>query len=200
MKLDDSITAHAALGVGSVKTPMYAEHGRVHQERILGQLPGRWQLDATSTREARSLEDFFMTESGGKQDTIRRGDHARGSHKCEALLWRPPSAADRLTPSCKIRLGTNCETSRVSTGKFTVTRHKNRSCKHMEDMYCDNGYIKMTPTRCSVLITSESGDELISLREQFIGRAEQHLLQHYYITERTTCTTSELVGEQHCGP
>ena len=81
-------------------------------------------------------------------------------------------------PSCKIRLGTNCETSRVSTGKFTVARHKNRSCKYMEDMYCDNDYINMTPTRYSVLITSESGDELISLREQFIERAEQHLLQH----------------------
>ena len=70
----------------------------------------------------------------------------------------------------------------------------------MEDMYCDFDYINMTPTRCSVLITSESGDELISLRRQFIGRAEQHLPQHYYITERTTCTTSELVGEQYSGP
>ena len=87
-------------------------------------------------------------------------------------------AEDRLLPSCKIRLGTNNETSRVSTGKFTVTRHKNRSCKYMEDTYCDNDYTNMTPTRYSVLITSESGDELISLREQFIGRAEQHLLQH----------------------
>ena len=47
----------------------------------------------------------------------------------------------------------------------------------MEDMYCDNDYINMTPTRCSVLITSESGDELISLRGQFIGRAEhQHVI------------------------
>ena len=63
-------------------------------------------------------------------------------------------------------------------GKFTVTRHGNRSCKYMEDMYCDNDNINMTPTRYSVLVTSESGDELISLREQFIGRAEQHLLQH----------------------
>ena len=58
----------------------------------------------------------------------------------------------------------------------------------------------MTPTRCSVLITSESGDELISLREIFIGRAEQHLPQLYHITERTRCTTSELVGEQFSGP
>ena len=48
----------------------------------------------------------------------------------------------------------------------------------MEDMYCDNDYRDVTPTRCSVLITFESGDELISLREQFSGRAEQHLLQH----------------------
>ena len=70
----------------------------------------------------------------------------------------------------------------------------------MEDMYCDNGYINMTPTRCCVLITSESGDELISLRGQFFGRAEQHLLQHCYIAERTTCTTSELVGERYSGP
>ena len=52
------------------------------------------------------------------------------------------------------------------------------SCKYMEDMYCDNDYINMTPTRCSVHIMSESGDELISLREQFVGRAEQHLQQH----------------------
>ena len=29
----------------------------------------------------------------------------------------------------------------------------------MEDMYCDTDYTNMTPTRCSVLITSESGDE-----------------------------------------
>ena len=96
------------------------------------------------------------------------------------LAWCDPrrSAEDRLTPSCKIRLGTNSETSRVSTGKFTLTRHKNRSCKNMEDMYCDNDYINMTPIRCSVLITSESGDELISLLEQFVGRAEQHLPQH----------------------
>ena len=90
-------------------------------------------------------------------------------------------AESRLPPSCKIRLGTNGETSRVFAHKFTVMRHKNRSCKYMEDMYCDNEYINMTPTRCSVLFTSESGDELISLRGQFIGRAEQHLLQHFYI-------------------
>ena len=100
-------------------------------------------------------------------------------------------AESRLFPSCKVRLGTNGETSRVSTQKFTVSRHENRICKYMEDMYCDNDYINMTPTRCSVLITSESGDELISLRGQFIGRAEQHLPQHYYIPVRTTCTTSE---------
>ena len=107
--------------------------------------------------------------------------------------WRDPRrcAEYRLSPSCKIRLGTNSETSRVSTRKFTATRHKNRSCKYMEDMYCDNDCINMTPTRCSVLITSESGDELISLREQFIGRAEQHLLQHV--------PRAKLVGEQYSG-
>ena len=60
------------------------------------------------------------------------------------------------------------------------------------DMNCDNDYINMTPTRCSVLITSESGDELISLRGHFIGRAEQHILQHCYIPVRTECTTSEV--------
>ena len=89
------------------------------------------------------------------------------------LAWCDPrrGAEDRLLPSCKIRLGTNSETSRVSTGKFTETRHKNRSCKYMEDMYCDNDHTNMTPARYSVLITSESGHELISLREQFIGRA-----------------------------
>ena len=42
-----------------------------------------------------------------------------------------------------------------------------------------------------LFITSESGDELINLCGQFIGRAEQHLLQHYHIRVRTTCTTSE---------
>ena len=91
---------------------------------------------------------------------------------------RDRGAEDRLSPNCKIRLGTNGETSRVSTAKFTVLRHKNRSCKCMEDMYCDSDYNNVTPTRCSVLITLESGDELISLCEQFIGRAEQHLPQH----------------------
>ena len=47
----------------------------------------------------------------------------------------------------------------------------------MEDMYCDNDYINMTPTRCSVLITSESGDEQIIMKETYgthEGRAEQH--------------------------
>ena len=47
-------------------------------------------------------------------------------------------AEDRLSPSHKISLGTNDETSHVSTQKFTVSRHKNCSCKHMEDMYCDS--------------------------------------------------------------
>ena len=32
------------------------------------------------------------------------------------------------------------ETSQVSTQKFTVLRHKNWSCKYMEDMYCDSDY------------------------------------------------------------
>ena len=63
-------------------------------------------------------------------------------------------------------------------------------------MYRDNDYTNMTPTRCSVIITSESGDELINLRGRFIGRAEQH----YCITVRTSCTTSELVGKQYSGP
>ena len=44
-------------------------------------------------------------------------------------------------PKLQKRLGTNSETSRVSAGKFTVTRHKNRSCKYMEDMYCYNDCI-----------------------------------------------------------
>ena len=97
------------------------------------------------------------------------------SRQWRLLAWCDArrGAESRLLPSCKIRLGTKGETSRVSTQKFTVSRHENRSCKYMEDMYCDNDYINMTPTRCSVLITStrcselmtsESGDELISLR------------------------------------
>ena len=54
-------------------------------------------------------------------------------------MW-PRTAEDRLSPSHKIRLGTNDETSRISTQKFTVLRHKNRSCKYMEDMYNDSDY------------------------------------------------------------
>ena len=86
---------------------------------------------------------------------------------------------------------TNGETSRVSTQQFTVSRHEKMSCTYMKDMYCDNDYINMTPTRCSALITTELGDEQI-MRGQFIGRAEQHLQQHYYIPVRRTCTTSEV--------
>ena len=71
------------------------------------------------------------------------------------------------SPSCKIRLGTDGETSRVSAGKFTATRHKNRSCKYMEDMYCDNYYINMTPTRYNVTIMKETYGP-------YEGRAEQH--------------------------
>ena len=85
-------------------------------------------------------------------------------------------------------------------GAESVTSHENKSCKHMEDVYFNNDNINMTLTRFSVLITSESGDELTSLRGQFIAKAEQHILQHYHITERTTCATSELVGEQYSGP
>ena len=47
----------------------------------------------------------------------------------------------------------------------------------MEGMYCDNDYINMTPTHCSVLIMSESGDEQIIMKETCgpkEGRAEQH--------------------------
>ena len=74
------------------------------------------------------------------------------------LAWCDPrrGAEDRLTLSCRMRLGTNGETSRVSTRKFTVTRHKNRSCQYMEDMYCDNDYINMTPTRYSVISLKEN--------------------------------------------
>ena len=53
-------------------------------------------------------------------------------------IERSELAEDRLSPSHKIRLGTNDETSQVSTRKFTVSRHKNWSCKYMEDMYCDS--------------------------------------------------------------
>ena len=85
------------------------------------------------------------------------------------------------SPSCKIRLGTNGETSRVSTEKFKVSRHKNRSCKYMEDMYGDNDYIN--ETSCPVRDTSESGDELIILRGQLV---------HW--KDRTTFTTTLLSG------
>ena len=65
----------------------------------------------------------------------------------------------------------------------------------MEYMYCDNVYVNMTPTRYSVPITSESRDELISLREQFIGRVRRTFATTMY-HERS------LVGEQYsetCG-
>ena len=102
------------------------------------------------------------------------------SRQWRLLAWCDPkkSVESRLTQSTKTRFGTNGETSRVSTQKFTVSRHENRSCKYLKDMYCDSDYINMTPTRCSVLITSESGDERISLRGQFIGRSGQHLLHN----------------------
>ena len=58
----------------------------------------------------------------------------------------------------------------------------------MEDMFCDNDCNKMTPTRCNVLITSESGDELISLCEQFSDN-----IHHNMYHERS------LVGEQYSG-
>ena len=48
----------------------------------------------------------------------------------------------------------------------------------MEDMYGDNDYINVTSFLVSH--TSESGDELLSLRGQFVGRAEQHFLQHCF--------------------
>ena len=59
-----------------------------------------------------------------------------------------------------------------------TSRHENRSCKYMEDMYSDDGYINVTSF--PVRNTSESGNELISLRVQFIVRAEQHVLQHCF--------------------
>ena len=58
--------------------------------------------------------------------------------------WRRESAECRLLPSHKVRLGTNDETSHVSSQKFTVSHHKNRSCKYMEDMYCDSDYNNVT--------------------------------------------------------
>ena len=41
-------------------------------------------------------------------------------------------------------------------------------------MYRDNDHIKMTPTRCSVIITSESGDEPISLDSSFEGQNDMY--------------------------
>ena len=61
----------------------------------------------------------------------------------------------------------------------------------MEDMYCDNDHINMTPTRYSVLITSEIGDEQIIMKETY-GPYEGRAEQHQYIPVRTTCTTSEV--------
>ena len=63
------------------------------------------------------------------------------ANDCGLACWHPRGGAEyRLSPSHKVRLGTNCETSSVPTGKLTITRHKNRSCKYMEKMYCDSDY------------------------------------------------------------
>ena len=50
-------------------------------------------------------------------------------------------------------------------------------------------YINMTPTRYSVLITSEARDELISLREQFIGKNKTTFTATCNTSVRTTCAT-----------
>ena len=82
----------------------------------------------------------------------QRTAHSRGTRcPCPRLCSRPVLRKVASLPRCKIRLGTNGETSRVSTQKFTESRHEKRSCKYMEEMYCDNDSINMTPTRCSVL-------------------------------------------------
>ena len=124
-------------------------------------------MSCAATRNVKVAHDnkFGDSESG------------RDSGDCELGVIRGGVQKIVSSPSCKIRLGTNSETSRVSTKKFTVTRHKNRSCQFVEDMYCDSDYINMTPTRCSVLITSESGDEQIIVKETHgpcEGRAEPH--------------------------
>ena len=51
----------------------------------------------------------------------------------------------------------------------------------MEDTYCDNDHINMTPTRYSVIIMKET-------HGPYEGRAEQHCC----IPVRTICTTSEV--------
>ena len=116
------------------------------------------------------------------------------------LVWCDPRRGVQnivSRPSCKIRLGTNSETSRVSTGKFTVTRHENTSCKYVEDMYCDNDYTNSNTLQC--LITSESGDELICLREQFIGRAEQHVPQWSWLVSSALELVESRVRTGLCG-
>ena len=68
---------------------------------------------------------------------------------------------------------------------YRVTR--TRSCKYLKDVYCDNDSINMTPTRCSVLITLESRDELISLRGQLFNEQNQHFLHPC----ENNCSTSK---------
>ena len=59
-----------------------------------------------------------------------------------AMVYHDDLEGTARTPSLGllVGLGTNDETSHVSTQKFTVLRHKNRSCKYMEAMYCDSDY------------------------------------------------------------
>ena len=74
--------------------------------------------------------------------------------------WHPRErggAEYGLPPSHHIRHGTNCETSRVSTGNFTVTRHENRSSKYLEDMYCDSDYNNVILSVNNTLYTCQAG-------------------------------------------
>ena len=65
-------------------------------------------------------------------------DDGYAKNLCVAC-WHPRGGAeDRPLPSHKIRQETNSVTSLCDTQKFTVLRHKNWSCKYMEDMFCDS--------------------------------------------------------------
>ena len=81
----------------------------------------------------------------------------------------------------------------------------------MEDIDCENDYINKTPTRDSELITSESGDELISLHEQswevqnkmcnFISTSlrEQHLQRASWLVGSTLNPVESRARTGFCG-
>ena len=109
-----------------------AESGQRRHRQLLGRLLWLKRSDIDSLRRADAESKNDITMRCGMVDDCY-------AQYFGVACWHPRGGAEyRLSPSHKIRLGTNCETSSVPTRKLTVTRHENRSCKYMEEMYCDS--------------------------------------------------------------